>query len=122
MMILTVLTASASWAGITAANSPAPLLAQAAGGGLIAFLPLVLIMVIFYVLLILPAQKRQKKTAQMQQALKNGDRVLTSGGIYGTIAGLEETAVMIRVAEQVKLRVARSAITEILEADAKEIQ
>lgn len=121
-MILTVLTASASWAGITAANSPAPLLAQAAGGGLIAFLPLVLIMVIFYVLLILPAQKRQKKTAQMQQALKNGDRVLTSGGIYGTIAGLEETAVMIRVAEQVKLRVARSAITEILEADAKEIQ
>jgi preprotein translocase subunit YajC len=121
MMTLTVLAAPSMWAGI-AASSPAPLLAQAAGGGLVAFLPLVLIMVIFYVLLILPAQKRQKKTAQMQQALKNGDKVLTSGGVYGTIAGLEETAVLVRVAEQVKLRVARSAIVEILEADAKENQ
>jgi preprotein translocase subunit YajC len=123
MMCLTVPAAPVIWAGITATSSPAPLLAQAAGGGLVAFLPLVLIMVIFYVLLILPAQKRQKKTAAMQQALKNGDKVLTSGGVYGTIAGLEETAVLVRVAEQVKLRVARSAIVEILEPDAaKEIQ
>ena len=122
MMCLTVLAVPITWTGITAAGSPVPLLAQAAGGGLVAFLPLVLIMVIFYVLLILPAQKRQKKTVAMQQALKNGDKVLTTGGVYGTIVGLEEGAVMVRVAEQVKLRVARTAIVEILEADAKEIQ
>ena len=65
------------------------LFAQAAGNGLVAFLPLVIIMVIFYVLLILPAQRRQKKTQAMLNALKNGDKVVTSGGLYGTIVGLE---------------------------------
>ena len=51
------------------------------------FVPLVLIMLIFYFLLILPAQRRQKKTTQMLQALKNGDKVVTNGGIYGTDGG-----------------------------------
>jgi preprotein translocase subunit YajC len=82
-------------------------------GGLVTFLPLVVIMVIFYVLLILPAQRRQKKTSEMLGALKNGDKVLTSGGIYGTIVGLEGEAVQLRIAEQVKVKVARSAITGI---------
>jgi len=91
----------------------AVLLAQAAGNGLVAFLPLVIIMVIFYVLLILPAQRRQKKTQAMLNALKNGDKVVTSGGLYGTIVGLEPDAVQLRIAEQVKVRVARSAIADI---------
>ena len=78
-----------------------------------AFLPLVIIMVIFYVLLILPAQRRQKKTQAMLNALKNGDKVVTSGGLYGTIVGLEPDAVQLRIAEQVKVRVARSAIADI---------
>jgi preprotein translocase subunit YajC len=89
------------------------LFAQAAGNGLVAFLPLVIIMVIFYVLLILPAQRRQKKTQAMLNALKNGDKVVTSGGLYGTIVGLEPDAVQLRIAEQVKVRVARSAIADI---------
>jgi preprotein translocase subunit YajC len=88
-------------------------LAQAAGGGLVAFLPLVIIMVIFYVLLILPAQRRQKKTQAMLNALKNGDKVVTSGGLYGTIVGLEPDAVQLRIAEQVKVKVARSAIADV---------
>ena len=87
--------------------------AQAPGNGLVAFLPLVIIMVIFYVLLILPAQRRQKKTQAMLNALKNGDKVVTSGGLYGTIVGLEPDAVQLRIAEQVKVRVARSAIADI---------
>ena len=87
--------------------------AQASGNGLVAFLPLVIIMVIFYVLLILPAQRRQKKTQAMLNALKNGDKVVTSGGLYGTIVGLEPDAVQLRIAEQVKVRVARSAIADI---------
>src|SRR5579864_2990097 len=90
------------------------LMAQAGGtGGLMAFLPLVIIMGIFYVLLILPAQRRQKKTQEMINALKNGDKVVTTGGLYGTIVGLEPDAVQLRIAEQVKVKVARSAIADV---------
>ncbi len=78
-----------------------------------AFLPLVVIMVIFYVLLILPAQRRQKKSAEMLSALKTGDKVITNGGIYGTIVGLEGEAVQLRIADQVKIKVARSAIAAL---------
>ncbi len=63
-------------------------MAQATGpGGIMAFAPLLIIMVIFYVLLILPAQRRQKKTTEMLTALKNGDKVITNGGVFGTIVG-----------------------------------
>ena len=87
--------------------------APAGGSSLITFLPLIAIMVIFYVMLILPAQRRQKKTSAMLSALKSGDKVLTSGGIYGTIVGLEGEAVQLRIADQVKVKVSRSAITGI---------
>ncbi len=86
------------------------LFAQGQAGGLMTFVPLVLIMVIFYFLLILPAQRRQKKTTQMLQALKNGDKVITNGGIYGTVVGLEDEAVQLRIADQVKIKLSRSAI------------
>jgi preprotein translocase subunit YajC len=95
------------------------LLAQGQGGGLVAFLPLVAIMFIFYFLLILPAQRKQKKTAQMLSALKTGDKVITNGGIYGTIVGLEDDAVQLRVADQVRIKVARSAISG-LQPEAKD--
>ncbi len=100
-------------ASATASATIVLFFAQAAGNGLVAFLPLVIIMVIFYVLLILPAQRRQKKTQAMLNALKNGDKVVTSGGLYGTIVGLEPEAVQLRIAEQVKVKVARSAIADI---------
>jgi preprotein translocase subunit YajC len=87
------------------------LMAQGAGGNpLLQFAPLVLIMVIFYVLLILPAQRRQKKTQEMLGALKNGDKVITTGGLFGTIVGIESDAVQLRIADQVKVKVSRSAI------------
>jgi preprotein translocase subunit YajC len=89
------------------------------GGGLSLFLPLILIMVIFYFLMILPAQRRQKKVAQMLKNLKNGDKVITSGGIHGTIVGLEEDAVQLRIADQVKIKVSRSAIS-VVQAEGKE--
>jgi preprotein translocase subunit YajC len=95
-------------------------LAQAPTSSLVTFLPLVAIMGIFYVMLILPAQRRQKKTQEMLNALKSGDKVLTSGGIYGTIVGLEPDAVQLRIADQVKVKVARSAITDRLSSDSKE--
>ena len=76
-----------------------------------AFAPLLIIMVIFYVLLILPAQRRQKKTQEMINALKNGDKVVTSGGLFGTIVGLEGDSIQLRIADQVKVKVLRSAVT-----------
>ena len=89
------------------------LMMQSPTSGLMAFLPLVIIMVIFYVLLILPAQRRQKKTQAMLSALKTGDKVVTNGGLYGTIVGVEAEAVQLRIAEQVKVKVARSAVAGV---------
>jgi preprotein translocase subunit YajC len=90
-------------------------------GGFALFLPLILIMVIFYFLMIMPAQRRQKKVAEMLKELKTGDKVITNGGIYGTIAGLEPDAVQLRVAEQVKIKVSRSAIAG-LQTEEKEVK
>jgi preprotein translocase subunit YajC len=89
-------------------------------GGFALFLPLILIMVIFYFLMIMPAQRRQKKVAEMLKELKTGDKVITNGGIYGTIAGLEPDAVQLRIAEQVKIKVSRSAIAG-LQTEEKEV-
>jgi preprotein translocase subunit YajC len=95
-------------------NATLSLMAQGAGaGGLMAFAPLVIIMVIFYVLLILPAQRRQKKTREMLSALKNGDKVVTSGGVFGTIVGIEGDAIQLRIADQVKVKILRSAVVSL---------
>lgn len=93
-------------------STPLTLFAQAAAqpSSIGLFLPLILIMVIFYFLMILPAQRRQKKVTQMLKALKTGDKVITNGGIFGTIVGLEDEAVQLRIAEQVKIKITRSAI------------
>ena len=94
--------------------------AQSPGGnGLVAFLPLVIIMVIFYVLLILPAQRRQKKTQAMLNDLKTGDKVVTNGGLYGTIVAIDPEAIQLRIADQVKVKVARSAVAG-LQAEEKQ--
>ena len=69
--------------------------------------------------MILPQQRRQKKVAEMLRNLKNGDKVITNGGIYGTIVGLEDDAVQLRIADQVKIKIARSAITA-LQVESKE--
>jgi preprotein translocase subunit YajC len=95
------------------------LVAQQSASGLVAILPFILILIILYVLMILPAQRRQKKLAAMISALKNGDKVVTNGGIYGTVVGLDNESVQLRIAEQVKIRVARSAIAG-LQPEAKE--
>lgn len=95
------------------------LAAQSQPNGLISIFPLVIIMVIFYVLLILPAQRRQKKLAEMLGKLKAGDKVVTTGGIFGTIVGIEGDAVQLRIADQVRVKVMRSAIAG-LQPESKE--
>jgi len=73
-------------------------------------IPFALIFAVFYFLVILPARKQQKKKEAMIASLKKGDRVITSGGIHATVSGVEDQALMLKVAENVKIRVAKSAI------------
>src|SRR3954463_5082091 len=88
---------------------------QASGGGLLGALtglaPMLLIFVIFYVVLMLPMQKQRKALAAMIENLKKGDRVVTSGGIFGEVTQVEGPTVMLRIADNVRVRVAKSAIT-----------
>ena len=72
--------------------------------------PILIIGVIFYLLIFMPMRKRQKKLDLMIATLKNGDKVITNSGIYGVVAGLKEKTLILRVADQVKIEVARSAI------------
>jgi len=74
---------------------------------------MVIVMGIFYVLLILPQQRRQKQLRAMIAAVKSGDKVITTGGVYGTIAGIDGDTLILRIADQVKIRIARSAIAQV---------
>jgi len=77
------------------------------------FLPMIIVMGIFYVMLILPQQRQRKKTQAMLAALKNGDKVVTTSGIYGTVNGIDGDTVILKIADQVKIRIARSAIAQV---------
>lgn len=91
------------------------LLAQSSSSALIGLLPLVAVFAIFYVMLIMPQQKRQKKWQEMLATLKNGDKVVTSGGIKGTIISVRDDAVQLRVPpDNLRIEVARSAVTALV--------
>jgi preprotein translocase subunit YajC len=84
-----------------------------APSGIISFLPLVFILGIFYLIVFLPARRRQKKLQEMIDTLKVGDKVVTSGGIYGTIVGLKDDRIQLRIAENVKVELSRNAVTAL---------
>ena len=86
---------------------------------MLSFLPIILIVGIFYFLILRPQNKKQKETQKMLAALKKGDRIVTIGGIHGVIQSVKESTVIIRVDENVKLEFSRSAISTV-EAQAKE--
>lgn len=90
-------------------SAPAP----GATGGLVQFLPMVFIFVIFYFLLIAPMRKKQKKTQEMLSKLKKGDEVITGGGIFGRITALDEERgfVILQISDNTKIKVARNAIS-----------
>ncbi len=103
-------------------SSSLSLMAQGTGvGAFMQFAPILLIMVIFYVLLIMPAQRRQKKTQGMLNALKNGDKVVTNGGLFGTIVGdrRRRHSTPHRRSNQVKVKILRSAVAS-LQPESKE--
>jgi preprotein translocase subunit YajC len=76
-----------------------------------------LIFVIFYFLLIRPQQKKQKEHQKMLESLRKGDKVVTSGGVYGTVIGVKENVVVLKIAENVKVEFAKSAVTGIISRD-----
>lgn len=82
------------------------------GGGIAAFLPFILIFAIIYFFMIRPQTKRQKEKQQMLDALEKGDKVVTIGGIHGTIAGLKQKGkmVVLKIDKNVEITVTRSAI------------
>lgn len=83
-------------------------------GGIIASLiPFILIFVIFYFLLILPQQRRQKKHKQLLEALKKGDKVVTSSGILGTVTNLSKSTVTLQVADNVKIKILRDTVASL---------
>jgi preprotein translocase subunit YajC len=86
--------------------------ASGQGGQIMAFLPLILLFAVFYFLLIRPQQKKAKTHKQFMENLKKGDRVVTSGGMYGTITGVTDEAVTIEVAEKVRVKILKGAVAD----------
>ena len=95
--------------------------AQAGPGGappaLMQFAPLVLIFVVFYFLLIRPQQKRAKDHRSLLGNLKEGDQVMTSGGIYGRITGIREDKVTLEISDKVRVKVSRGHISGVVKGD-----
>src|SRR3989442_11621988 len=89
------------------------LLFQGGGSALVSFVPMLLIIGVFYMLLIRPQQKRQRELQQTIAELKAGDRVVTTGGVIGTITTVRDTSFLIRSADKSILEIARSAIAGI---------
>jgi len=77
------------------------------------FLPMVLILVVFYFLLVAPMRKRQRELQQVVERLQKGDKVVTNGGLHGEVAGVEGAVVLLKIADQVKVRVSKSAIAQV---------
>ncbi len=83
---------------------------------LTAMLPVLFLVLIFYFLLIAPVRKRQKQHDEMVGNLKTGDRVVTSGGIYGTVVGIRDDRLQLRIADQVKIDVTKASISNLADS------
>jgi len=93
--------------GLTGGESGGPMLM------LLQFLPFLLVFVIFYFLLIRPQSKRQQQLQKMIEGLKRGDRVLTSGGLYGEVLDLKDKSVILKVAENVKIEFTKQSVVGV---------
>jgi preprotein translocase subunit YajC len=96
------------------AQTPAP----AGPSPLASFVPIILIFVIMYFLLFRPQMKRQKEHARLVAAVKTGDHVVTGSGIHGMITNVKDRTVIVKIAENVKIEMEKSAITTVVKADA----
>jgi preprotein translocase subunit YajC len=83
---------------------------SAQAGGLTQILPFAIILAIFYFLILMPMQRRQKKVQEFQAALKVGDKIVTTGGIYGQITRVNDKSVQLQVADKVRIEIARASV------------
>ena len=91
------------------------------GGGAsswMSFMPIILIFIVFYFLLIRPQQKRAKDQRNLLSNLKEGDQVLTSGGIYGRITGIRDDKITVEISDKVRVKVNRGNIAGVIKGDA----
>lgn len=86
------------------------------GSFITALVPFILVFVIFYVLIILPSRKKQKKHQEMVESLKPGDKIVTTGGIYGTVMGVQQDRIEVKISANVKIDITKNAIAVILGA------
>jgi preprotein translocase subunit YajC len=80
-------------------------------------LPFLAILAIYYFIVIMPTRRNQKKVQDMVENLKVGDKVITNSGIYGTIAGLKQDRIQLRIAENVKVEMSRNAVSALQNPD-----
>ena len=97
------------------AQTPAPS-PSAAGSGLLGMLPFLFLIVIMYYVMIRPQMRRQKEQAKLVSSLKTGDRVVTASGIHGLIANVKDSTVIVKVADNVKIEMEKSAIASVAKA------
>lgn len=89
---------------------------QARGPNILtALFPFILVLVIFWLIFVLPQQRRQKRHMQMVESLKPGDRIITSGGIFGTVMGVYPDRIELKIAANVKIDITKNAVAVILE-------
>jgi len=98
------------------AQAPAPA-SPGAGSGLFGILPFVFIFVIMYYVMLRPQMRRQKEQTRLVSALKTGDRVVTSSGIHGLISNVKETTVIVKVADNVKIEMEKTAVMNVVKTD-----
>jgi preprotein translocase subunit YajC len=95
-----------------------PAVPPASGGSaLTSFVPIIFIFIIMYFVLFRPQMRRQKEQQRLVSSLKTGDRVVTSAGIHGLISNVKETTVIVKVADNVKIEMEKSAVTNVLKPD-----
>jgi preprotein translocase subunit YajC len=96
------------------AQSAAP--STSPGGGIGFFVPFIFIFIIMYFVMLPPQKKRQEQQQKLMANLKTGDRVVTNSGIHGLISNVKDTTVIVKVADNVKIEMEKSAVTTVLKS------
>jgi preprotein translocase subunit YajC len=94
------------------AAPPAP-----GGSALTSFVPIIFIFIIMYFVLFRPQMRKQKEQQRLVSSLKTGDRIVTNAGIHGLISNVKDTTVIVKVADNVKIEMEKSAVTNVLKSD-----
>ena len=87
-------------------------------GGIVSFLPFVFIFIIFYYVMVRPQRRRQMEQQRLISALKTGDKVVTASGIHGLISNVKETTVILKIADNVKIEIEKSAVGTVMKPEA----